>query len=121
MWRQTLMDSPRSRVRRSWRVHLRTLAILGMALPVYGQYAGPAILSRGEAPAAMSGPNISFRPFVEFGGIYDTGLSGVLLKEGTDQLASSSSYGMTLSGGVSGSHRWRHTTLGLDYRASIQH
>ncbi len=102
-------------------MHLRTLAILGMALPVYAQYAGPAILSRGEAPAAMSGPNISFRPFVEFGGVYDTGLSGVLLKEGTEDLANTASYGMTLSGGVSGSHRWRHTTLGLDYRASIQH
>jgi hypothetical protein len=93
-----------------------------MSLPVYAQYAGPAILSRGEAPAAMSGPNISFRPFVEFTGTYDTGLSGVVLKEGTSSdLANSSSYGMSLAAGVSGTHRWRHTTLGLDYRASVQH
>lgn len=87
-------------------------------LPGYAQYAGPAVLSRGEAPTAMAAPQISFRPFVEVAGVYDSGLSGVgLSAEG--QLANLSSPGVELSGGISGFHSWRHTQLGLDYHGSI--
>src|ERR1035441_371969 len=34
--------------------------MLGLALPAFAQYAGPAILSRGEAPAAMAAPTVDF-------------------------------------------------------------
>src|ERR1035437_10553014 len=41
----------------------RMLAVLAWAMPLFAQYAGPAILSRGEAPSALAQPQIDFRPF----------------------------------------------------------
>jgi hypothetical protein len=91
-----------------------------MAMPLFAQYAGPAVLTRGEAPAAMNAPRIDFRPYLDVSGTYDTGLSGVAINS-QGQVPRDSSYGVSASGGVSGSHSWKHTMLGLDYRASIRH
>ncbi len=96
------------------------LALLSVAVPGFAQYAGPAILTRGEAPAAMSAPEIRFRPFVEITAVYDTGLAGVAVNNQGD-LANSSSYGLNFAWGVSGTHSWRRTKVGLEYRGSIDH
>jgi hypothetical protein len=88
-------------------------------MPVFAQYAGPAILSRGEAPAAMDSLQIDFRPFVELAGVYDTGLSGVAVNS-QGQLGNEASEGLEVAFGVSGVHKWRHTKVGLDYRGSIR-
>jgi hypothetical protein len=88
-------------------------------LPVFAQYAGPAILSRGEAPAAMASPQIDFRPFVELDGVYDTGLSGVAVNS-QGQLGNEASFGLELTGGISGVHSWKHTKIGLDYRGALR-
>ena len=88
-------------------------------MPVLAQYAGPAILSRGEAPAAMASPQIDFRPYVDITGVYDTGLAGVAVNS-QGQLGNESSYGLELTAGISGVHSWRHTKIGLDYRGSIR-
>lgn len=96
------------------------LALLSLTAPVFGQYAGPAILTRGEAPAAMSAPEIRFRPFLEVSAVYDSGLAGVAVTD-KGELANQGSYGMSFTWGVSGTHSWRHTKVGLDYRGSIQH
>ncbi len=98
----------------------RVVALFCLAAPMFGQYAGPAILTRGEAPAAMSAPDIYFRPFVEFTGIYDTGLAAVAVKP-NGELANSSAFGLMLAWGLSGTHSWRHTKVGLDYRGSLSH
>ena len=96
------------------------LAALAAAMPAFAQYAGPAILSRGEGPVAMSAPQIAFRPFFEFSSIYDTGLAGVSVDpQGT--LGNTASLGVQLSYGVSGAHSWTHTKLSLDYRGSFSH
>ena len=55
----------------------RSLVILLSAAPAFAQYACPAILSRGDAPASMSTAEIDFRPFVNIAGAYTTGLSGL--------------------------------------------
>jgi len=89
-------------------------------MPLCAQYAGPAILSRGDAPTAMEAPKIDFRPFFEVSGIYSTGLAGVAVND-QGQLASTSSEGIEAAWGVSGSHSWRHTQVGLDYRGDIRH
>jgi hypothetical protein len=99
----------------------RVLALYVWTLPVFAQYAGPAILSRGEAPAAMSAPEIKFRPFVEFGAIYQTGLSGVAVTDSQGTLPNVDDTGLSLSWGVSGTHNWRHTKLGLNYRGGLTH
>jgi hypothetical protein len=97
------------------------LTLFGLALPAFAQYAGPAILSRGEAPAAMSAPEIKFRPFVEITAGYQTGLAGVAVSDAQGTLPNADSYDLTLTWGVSGSHNWKHTKLGLDYRGSLAH
>ncbi len=94
--------------------------LVSLAMPVSAQYAGPAILSRGEAPAAMAAPEIRFRPFLEIGALYDTGLAGVAVTEKGD-LANQASYGLDFKWGVSGVHSWRRTKLGLEYSGSFQH
>jgi hypothetical protein len=88
-------------------------------MPVFAQYAGPAILSRGEAPAAMAAPQIDFRPFAELSGVYDTGLAGVAVNA-QGQLGNEASEGLELSAGISGTHSWRHTRIGLTYRGDIR-
>lgn len=96
----------------------RLAPILIWVAPAFAQYAGPAVLSRGEAPTAMIGPQISFRPFIEVSGVYDTGLSGVGLTA-AGQLANLSSPGIRVDGGISGYHSWRHTQIGLDYHGDM--
>jgi len=95
----------------------RALFTLVFVLPVFGQYAGPAILSRGDAPAAMEAPQIKFQPFLSVTASYTSGLAGIAVNS-QGNLPSVSAYGVTFSGGISGSHSWRHTHLGLDYHAS---
>jgi hypothetical protein len=98
-------------------------SIVGMcvlALPACAQYAGPAILSRGDAPAAMNAEPVQFRPYFEVSAVYDTGLAGVGVNS-QGKLGTVDSAGVQLAGGISGSHSWRHTVIGLDYHGNINH
>ena len=95
----------------------RALLTLVIVVPAFGQYAGPAILSRGDAPAAMEAPQISFQPFLSVSGTYSTGLAGVAVVNPQGDLANASAAGVAISGGISGSHSWRHTHIGVDYHA----
>jgi hypothetical protein len=102
------------------RLERAVLILIGFTGLLQAQYAGPAILSRGEAPVTMSPPSIKFRPYVEFSAVYDTGLAGVFAGS-NGGLANSSSYGAAVSWGVSGFHLWQHTKLGMDYHGSLSH
>ena len=99
---------------------LPLLVLFGLAVPVFAQYSGPAILARGEAPSSLTRPEVKFRPYLELTGTYDTGLANVSVND-TGQLATGSSYGMVVAWGISGNHDWKHTTLGLSYRGSFAH
>lgn len=101
-------------------IRLRLFALSWLVMPLFGQYAGPAILSRGEPPAALAGTQLDFRPYVEFTSVYSSGLAGVLVSN-TGGVANTSGYGVSITGGISGIHRWRHTKLALDYRGSYYH
>jgi hypothetical protein len=87
---------------------------------VYAQYGGPAVLTRGMAPTGMSAAQIDFRPFVTLDAGYDTGLNGVSLDANGKPVVASGS-NVEITAGVSGLHSWKHTKLGLDYRASFRH
>jgi hypothetical protein len=81
-------------------------------------YSGPAILSRGEIPAAQTVAPIAFRPYIGIAGIYDTGLIPVA------SVTSSSPadlYGEELNLGAYTYHVWKHTTLALDYKGDFRH
>jgi hypothetical protein len=99
----------------------RALTFFVLALPALAQYAGPAILSRGEGPAGLAPPQLSFRPYVEVTGIYSSGLAGVVTGNSEGRLANASAKGVQLAGGISGAHGWRHTRIGLDYQGSVRH
>jgi len=98
----------------------KALVYLGIAAPLFAQYAGPAVLSRGEAPAAMATPQIDFRPYLTVTGTYDTGLTGVSVTS-SGQLSSNAAYGIQLGGGISGVHSWKHTRIGLNYNGTLNH
>ena len=98
---------------------IRGFVLVCLALPAFAQYAGPAILSRGEAPAAMSQPTVDFVFSLAVTGLYTTGLAGVSAPNAQGQLADKSSYGLGATLGVSGAHSWKHTHLGLDYSGSF--
>lgn len=66
----------------------------------------------------MQESQVTFRPFVDVSAVYDTGLSGVGLTS-SGQLANESSPGIQVAGGISGSHFWRHTQIGLEYHGDI--
>ena len=91
-----------------------------MAVPAFAQYAGPAVLARGDAPSSLTAAETKFRPFLELTGTYDTGLANVAVTD-TGDLATGSSYGVELTWGISGNRNWRHTQLGLSYRGSFAH
>jgi len=88
--------------------------------PAFAQYAGPAVLSRGEAPSLLSLPDIKFRPFFSVTESYDTGLSNVGVND-TGDLANQVSLGTNITWGVSGVHNWRRTKVSLNYRGSLSH
>jgi hypothetical protein len=98
----------------------RVFALFVLAAPVFAQYAGPAILSRGDAPSGIGASPITFRPYFEVSGIYDTGLTGAGLNT-QGELGNTSSAGIQVSGGISGTQSWRHTTIGLSYHGDINH
>jgi hypothetical protein len=92
----------------------RLAALFLLVMPAFAQYAGPAILSRGDAPAAMNVPQIDFIPFLSVVGVYDTGLAGVSVNS-QGALANSSSEGVEVDFGISGVHSWKHTKVSLNY------
>ena len=97
----------------------RAFVMLGLALPVYAQYAGPAILSRGEAPAAMGGPTVDFALSVALTGNYTNGLVGLPTSSGQSSLKRQGSFGAGGTVGLSGSHSWKHTKIGLSYSGNF--
>jgi len=89
-----------------------------LAVPAFSQYAGPAILSRGEAPTGLTAPEIRFTPFVAISAVYDTGLAAVgVTPQGT--LGTNSALGTALAWGVAGAHSWRRTRIGLNYTGEL--
>jgi hypothetical protein len=100
--------------------HWKALAAIFVATPLFAQYGGPAVLTRGQAPAAMSAAQIDFRPFLSVSGGYDSGLNGVGV-DPNGRPVNQASYGVDASGGVSGLHSWKFTRVGLDYHASLNH
>ena len=68
----------------------------------------------------MATPQISFRPYIEFTGNYTTGLAGAGVNA-QGEIGSLASFGMNVTGGISGVHSWRHTKIGVDYQGSVYH
>ena len=99
---------------------VRAIVALASVGPLLAQYGGPAILARGQSPGAMSTSQIDFRPYLSVSGIYDSGLNGVAVDtNGTP--VNDASVGVMVGFGVSGSHSWKRTQIGLNYSSSYVH
>ena len=92
--------------------------MFGLALPLFGQYAGPAILSRGEAPAALTAPSVDFAFSIALTANYTDGLVGITTNN-QEQLVRSGTYGGGATVGLSGAHSWKHTHLGVSYSGTF--
>ncbi len=97
----------------------RLAALLLLAVPAFAQYAGPAILSRGEAPSGLNAPQVDFIPFLSLLGVYDTGLAGVSTNA-QGQLSNVASEGVEADVGISGVHSWRRTKISLNYAGAAR-
>jgi len=84
------------------------------------EYSGPAILSRGETPAAQGEAPVAFRPYIGVSAIYDTGLVPVSLTS-NGSIPSTDLYGVEANLGAYTYRSWKHTTLALDYRGDFRH
>ncbi|MEO8369693.1 MAG: hypothetical protein ABI806_10860 [Candidatus Solibacter sp.] len=99
---------------------VRAIAAFVAVTPLFAQYGGPAILARGQAPGAMASNQIDFRPFVSVSGIYSAGLNGVSV-DAKGLPVNDASFGVGLTFGVSGSHSWKRTRVGLNYASGFSH
>jgi hypothetical protein len=94
--------------------------MLAAASPALAQYAGPAILARGQSPGAMAPTQIDFRPYLSVTGTYDEGLNGVSV-DPTGAPVNDAAYGVSVNFGISGNHAWRHTRLGVNFATGFSH
>ena len=83
-------------------------------------YGGPSILSRGGPASTGNAADIAFRPYLGISGTYDTGLTG-LITDSSGRFQNRASEGIEGTIGIYGSHKFRHSVLGLDYRGDFQH
>jgi len=82
-------------------------------------YGGPSVLSRGgAAPGTRGGQAINFTYYGGFTGTYTS--SAIPLNEGQG-IRSLNFYGATADFGVTGSHLWRKSAFGVDYRGSFRY
>jgi len=84
------------------------------------EYAGPAILSRGETPAMLSPAPIAFRPYIGLSAILDNGIVPATVTS-TGQIPTPNVYGVELNLGAYTYRTWKHTTLAVDYRGDFRH
>lgn len=86
-----------------------------------GGYEGPSILSRGIVQPGRRGDEpLRFRVFAQVNGIYDNGLLPVSV-DSSGQLFSDALWGVEARIGAYGYHRWRRSSLGLDYLGNFRH
>ncbi len=90
-------------------------------MPDDQDYAGPAILSRGQVPTVRrAGELVRLTPYATITGSYDTGLA-VTSVDQNGNLVTADTYGVVATFGVTGTHTWKRTILDLDYRGSFRH
>jgi hypothetical protein len=84
-----------------------------------GAYHGPGISNRGAGDlGSRSGEQVDLRYYAGVSGIVDTNLQPFVLDAQGNLLRIHNLYGVEVSGGAYGVHRWKRTELALDYRGS---
>ncbi len=85
-------------------------------------YLGPGILTHGAGDIGnRSGEQVDLRYFIDLNAIYDNGIQPVSVDSKGNLVQVGGLYGVDLMAGAYGSHSWRTSLLGLDYRGDFRH
>ena len=81
--------------------------------------AGPSILSRGGGkPGQAGGRPVSFNFYAGISGSYNNGT--IPIDTGNGSADQQVLYGGSLNGGLTGSHSWKSSSIGVDYRGDYR-
>ncbi len=97
---------------------LPVLFLAGSLSAQSDEYGGPSVLSRGGGGGVTPSGAIAFRPYFNLSAMYDSGMSA--LTDSSGRLRASGLVGGEAAAGVYGYHGWKHTVLGLNYRADYR-
>lgn len=85
-------------------------------------YLGPGILTRGAGNiGSRAGQEMDLRFFAGVSGIYDNGIQPLSLDSKGNLIQVNGLYGVEADLGAYGTHQWRTSLLGLDYRGAYRH
>src|SRR4051812_44239253 len=99
------------------RASILTVLVAGSSLAQFEGGGGPSILSRGGArPGQAGGLPISFNFYAGINGYYNAG--AIPIDPGSGSAQTLNLYGASVSGGVTGTHLWKRSSFGMDYRGS---
>ena len=102
------------------KVALLAIAVASSCFAQIGGFGGPSILSRGGAkPGQAGGQPVSFNFYAGISGSYNTG-SVPLAINSDGEIGNIDLFGGTVNAGLTGSHAWRNSVLGVDYRGDFR-
>jgi hypothetical protein len=85
-----------------------------------GGYLGPGVLTRGAGDiGTRNGQDVDFRFYADVSGLYDNGLEPFALDSKGNLVTVNGLYGAQADLGAYGTHQWRNSALGLDYRGNF--
>jgi hypothetical protein len=97
-------------------------AFASTAAAQLSDYLGPAITTRGAGQIGeRSGRTVDLRFYADSSGFYDSGLQPVSVDSKGNLVEVNGQWGTEVSFGAYGSHEWRHSQLGVDYRGTFRH
>lgn len=95
------------------------LFVLAAVCALGQDFGGPSVLSRGgAAPGTRGGVPVNFTYYGGLSGVYTNSAVPLAQGEGVHKV---SFYGGSLDFGLTGSHLWRHSMFGIDYRGNIRY
>lgn len=87
-----------------------------------GGYGGPAILSRGRGSAGSRGADpVNIGYYGRVAGSYDTGFTPVVADTNGKIADPGGLFGIEASIGAYGTHSWKRSSIGLEYRGNYRH
>jgi hypothetical protein len=101
------------------RVAILTVLFAGSCLAQFDSGGGPSILSRGGArPGQSGGKPVSFNFYAGLNGSYSTG--SIPIDTGSTTVEDFNLVGASVNAGLTGSHAWKRSSIGVDYRGSYR-
>jgi hypothetical protein len=101
------------------RAAILTLLFAASCLAQFDSGGGPSILSRGGArPGQSGGSPVSFNFYAGLNGNYSTG--SIPIDTGNTTAQDFNLLGASVNVGLTGSHAWKRSSLGVDYRGSYR-